>query len=52
VSEYRKVCVCCGRDWPNRPDCRMDGGPVHFSCWDEHHSDPTGPGSHVCEVTP
>jgi len=35
------ACVCCGRDWPNRPNCRTDSGPMHFSCWEEHHSDPT-----------
>lgn len=20
-------CACCGRDWPNRPNCRTDLGP-------------------------
>lgn len=44
------VCTCCGRGWPNRPNCHADDGPIHFSCWDEHHSDPTGPWppEHVC----
>ena len=44
-------CTCCGRTWPNPPNCRTDGGLIHFSCWDEHHSDPTGPWppEHACK---
>ena len=43
-------CTCCGKNWPTRPDARTDTGPIHFRCWDEHHSDPTGewPPGHVC----
>ena len=46
------ACVCCGRTFPT-PTARTDTGPIHFNCWDEHHSDPAGPWpeSHACEVT-
>lgn len=33
-------CCCCG--WTTRETTRVDTGPIHFKCWDEHHSDPTG----------
>lgn len=40
-------CYCCGRPGP---DTRVEGGAMHFRCWDEHHSDPTGewPEDHEC----
>lgn len=43
-------CVCCGRNWPTSPNTRVESGPIHFSCWDEHHSDPytEWPVGHVC----
>jgi len=41
-------CYCCGR---LGPDTRVEGGGMHFRCWDEHHSDPTTewPVGHECE---
>lgn len=44
-------CVCCGRSWPNPPTARADTGPIHWECWEEHHSDPTGewPPGHICQ---
>ena len=43
-------CVCCGLT--TQAGVRVDSGPIHFDCWDEHHSDPTGawPASHICDV--
>lgn len=42
------TCYCCGR---SAPDTRVDGGMMHFRCWDEHHSDPhtEWPVGHVCQ---
>ena len=30
----------------------VDSGPIHFDCWEEHHSDPTGtwPPDHACPL--
>lgn len=44
-------CVCCGRNWPE-PNSRIQLGPIHFDCWDDHHSDPTTewPIGHVCHA--
>lgn len=36
------ICDCCGRRSVTGY-CRVDGGHMHFACWDDHHSDPTGP---------
>lgn len=46
------ACVCCGLSWPTKPNVRTESGPVHFDCWSEHHSDPTGPWppNHLCAV--
>lgn len=35
------------------PDIRVDGGSMHFRCWEEHHSDPTmeWPVGHECRAT-
>jgi hypothetical protein len=43
------ACICCGKDFPS-VNARMDSGPVHFECWNEHHSDPTTewPRGHRC----
>lgn len=44
------TCVCCGRSLNPAWSPRVDSGPIHLDCWDEHHSDPTGvwPPDHVC----
>ena len=46
------TCVCCGRSLNPAWSPRVDSGPIHFDCWDEHHSDPTGvwPPDHVCAI--
>ena len=48
----RILCVCCGRV-AHESSPRVDRGPIHFDCWEEHHSDPTGPWppNHECEAT-
>lgn len=45
------TCVCCGKP-VNANAPRVDRGKIHFDCWDEHHSDPTGvwPPDHQCAV--
>jgi hypothetical protein len=41
-------CDCCGN---GSPDTHVSGGAMHFRCWDERHSDPTGPWppEHACQ---
>lgn len=45
-------CVCCGRTSYESGMARVDRGPIHFDCWEEHHSDPSGvwPPEHECGV--
>ena len=49
----RVTCVCCGRTGYAMGMARVSRGPIHFGCWEEHHSDPTGvwPPEHDCEDT-
>ena len=52
AAHKRVACVCCGRDGWAAGMPRVDTGPIHFDCWEEHHSDPTGvwPPEHDCEI--
>lgn len=43
-------CKCC--PLPHTSDLvRVGEGYMHFKCWEEHHSDPSGPWpkGHKCE---
>ena len=44
-------CFCCGTVAAPWQLVLVDGGPMHFRCWERHHSDPTGewPLGHECE---
>ena len=52
ADDMNHECVCCGKRGPFDPKSRMTLGPVHFQCWDEHHSGPTGPWppNHACKA--
>lgn len=47
------TCVCCGRPALINSS-HTDAGPIHFDCWEDHHSDPTGvwPPEHTCKFDP
>lgn len=53
MSGYEARCVCCSRTSYEIGMARVDRGPIHFDCWEEHHSDPSGvwPPEHECGAT-
>lgn len=52
TATTRAACVCCKRLGYAMGMARVARGPIHFDCWEEHHSDPTGvwPPEHNCAV--